>query len=246
MHFYSDRMAVIQLDRGTSSFAEKARTLLFTSLTLHAAKVMFNTELGDLGELTTRSCTCAFGELGFNVHLSAVRSHEKITVEGMTVLTAELDSIIGAEVEKAGGQPDSYQFWEVPDPSGLHRLIVSVSPEVRALDETRLVDGIIAALRRDGPRKAMAAQFWGQAESFRVIREYPQSEPWPQNARPHTPRQACLTQAAIWRREIDPYEWSQVVVHSEGPAIITFINRTSWLIKMNYFFTRWTRRGNSS
>jgi hypothetical protein len=175
MHFYSDRMAVIRLDRGSLSLAERAKTLLFTSLTLHTAKVMLNVELGDLGEVTNTSCSCAFGQLGFNVHLAAVRSYEKLTVEGMTVLTAELESIIGAEVEKAGGQPDSYQFWEAPDPSGLHRLIISVSPEVPALDESKLIDGVITALRRDGPRKAMAAEFWGQAASFQVIREYPQS-----------------------------------------------------------------------
>jgi hypothetical protein len=137
--------------------------------------LLFNTELGDLGELTNRSCSCAFGELGLDVHLSGVRSYEKITVEGVTVLTAELDGIIGAEVEKAGGPPDSYQFWETQDPSGLNRLIISVSPEVPELDENKLIEGIIAALRSGGPRKAMAAEFWGQAASFKVIREYPQS-----------------------------------------------------------------------
>ncbi len=151
MHFYSDRLALVQLDRGTALASNQIQSLLFTALTLHSGKVLLNTDLGDFGEVTAKSCSCVFGELGLNVHLSTVRSYEKLTVEGMTVLTAELDSLIGAEIEKVGGRPDSYQFWKTQDQTGLSRLIIAVSPGV-ALDGERFIDGIFDRLRRGGPR----------------------------------------------------------------------------------------------
>ncbi len=175
MHFYSDLLALIHLDRKTSSEEHQPGTLLFTALTMHTPKVLLNVELGDSGDLSSRSCDCAFGKIGLNVHLSNVRSYDKLTIEGMTILTAELDAIIGAAIEKAGGPPDSYQFWEEQDSSGLHRLVVAVSPEVPNLDEGKFIGNIIDELRHGGRRKAMAAEFWAQAASLRVIRESPES-----------------------------------------------------------------------
>jgi len=175
MHFFSDHLAMVQLDRGAASQSEHPKTFLFTALSLKTGKILFNTELGDFGEVTTKSCSCRFGEIGLNVHLSNVRSYEKLTIEGMTILTAELDAIIGAAMERAGGRPDSYQFREVQDPSGLHRLEIAVSPEVLHLDEAKFIEEIVAELRRGGPRKAMAADFWGKGDSFSIVREQPKS-----------------------------------------------------------------------
>jgi len=174
MHFYSGRLAAIHRDRDTTR-GQQPDSFLYTTLTTRTPKVMFNAELGDSGTIATRRCECALGRLGLDVHLANVRSYDKITIEGMTILTAELDGIIGAAVERAGGRPDSYQFREGAEESGIHRLIISISPELANLDQQKFVAEIVEELRRGGPRKAMAAEFWGKAETFAIVREEPRA-----------------------------------------------------------------------
>jgi len=164
MHFYKDRLAVI----------ERAGNLLYTSLTAHAGKILFNTELGDCAELTTKRCGCLFGELGFDLHMSNVRSNEKLTIEGMTLLTSELHAAISAAIEAVGGRPDSYQFRQTQDDNGLHRLVIAVSPDVQRLDETKFVQAVLDNLRRGRPGSALASDLWRQAATFQVVREQPQ------------------------------------------------------------------------
>ena len=174
MHLYSDRLALIQWDGGRKSSGSAAQPYLFTTLTAHAGKVLFNTELGDFGLLATKRCECLLGELGMDTHMSEVRSCDKVTIEGVTLLASELDAIIGGIVEAAGGAPDSFQFWESPDADGLNKLILAVSPEVPRLDERKLVAAILDGLHGNGPRTALASDFWRQAGTIHVIRARPQ------------------------------------------------------------------------
>ena len=163
MHFYKDRLAVIQ----------RAGSFLYTSLAPNAGKTMLNTELGDCGELTTKRCGCLFDELGFDMHMSNVRSNEKLTVEGMTLLMSELHAAISVAVEAAGGRPDSYQVWQTQDARGLNKLVIAVSPEVKGLDETKFIHGVLNNLRRGRPGSALASDLWRQADTFQVVREQP-------------------------------------------------------------------------
>lgn len=174
MHFYLDRLAVVPGDSTGAMTGSEFQSLLFTTLSDHTGKVLLNAELGDGGQFSTKRCSCLFGELGFDLHLSGVRSYDKLTVEGMTLLTAELERVIGAVVEEAGGGPDSYQFWQTEDRDGLNRLILAVSPDVKNLDERKLVGTILEKLRCAGPRTALAADLWTQAGTFQVVRERPQ------------------------------------------------------------------------
>jgi len=160
MHFYKDRLAVIGHDGN----------LLFTSLTVHAGKIMLNVELGDCGELTVKPCACPFGDLGFDLHLANVRSNEKLTVEGMTVLVSELH----AAIEAAAGRPDCCQLWQTQDERGLNKLVIAVSPDVTDLDESKFIAAVLDRLRRGRPGSALAADVWRQAGTLQVVREQPQ------------------------------------------------------------------------
>lgn len=160
MHFYRDRLAVVEQDG----------SLLFTALTPHTGKIMLNTELGDCGELTSKPCRCPFGELGFDLHLSHVRSNEKLTIEGMTLLTAELQAVIEAVI----GRPDCCQVWQTQDERGLNKLVIAVSPDVPDFEETRFVGAVLDHLRRGRPGSALAADVWQQAGALQVVREQPQ------------------------------------------------------------------------
>src|ERR1700692_3075204 len=46
--------------------------------------------------------------------------------------------------------------WKPPQPC----VIISISPEVANFDQKNFVAEMVAELRRGGPRKAMAADFW--------------------------------------------------------------------------------------
>jgi phenylacetate-coenzyme A ligase PaaK-like adenylate-forming protein len=167
MHVYTDRVALIA----------GPEELLVTTLSPSTGKVLLNTDLGDTGELTTRRCDCGLGDLGFDLHVAQVRSQHRLTIEGMTVLTADLDAIIGQVIARAGGHPSSYQLRQMHDDNGLNRLVVAISPEVGRLDEAWCLSAIHDGMRRSGGAVALAADVWQQADTFRIVRENPALSP---------------------------------------------------------------------
>jgi len=164
MHVYTDRLALISSPSGA---------LLFTGLTPHTGKVVFNASLGDCGELRKRRCRCAFGDLGFHTHVSGVRGLDKLTVEGMTLLTSELHSIVGSVLREAGGDPDSFQFREVHAGNGLATLLIAISPDIEGIDEQRFIRAVLQRLEQAGPRSLLASHFLRRAESIQIVREQP-------------------------------------------------------------------------
>lgn len=165
MHVFQDRLAV----------TEAGGALHYTSLTAHAGKILFNTELGDRAELVKKPCRCLFGELGFDVHVAKVRSSERLSVEGMTLPVSDLHDAVAAAIEAIGGRPDSCQISQVRGDDGLDRLVIAVSPDVRALDEQAFVDAILARLGRGRPGSALAAALWRQASTILVVRARPRA-----------------------------------------------------------------------
>ena len=101
-----------------------------------------------------------------------MRSDQRLTVEGMTVRIAALDTLLGRLVEELGGTPDSHQFWQ-QDEGGLKRLIVALSPDLGSLDEGRFLDALYDRMLRGGPGLDLAARLWKQARTIRIAREYP-------------------------------------------------------------------------
>jgi hypothetical protein len=172
MHIYLDRHAIVQRRRSTAIGNYAVDSYLFTSLLNTVGKVMFNTELGDFGSLTVRPCSCVFGQLGMNVHVAEVRSYDKLTCEGMTLLGSELDGVVAQVVRDAGGTPEDYQFWETENEVGMPRLIIAVSPDLGRLDETRFVGTILKKLRAQNI--SLASQFWERADTLHLIRAKPE------------------------------------------------------------------------
>jgi hypothetical protein len=167
MHVYIDRVAVIPSPDG----------LLMSTLSPHSGQVLLNTNLGDTGELATRTCDCVLGHMGFDVHLARVRSQQRVTMEGMTVMVAELERIIGRIVARAGGGPDSFQCRQVRDERGISRLVIAISPGVPGLSAQAVLEAIHGGLQRQGGGAAIAGAVWKQAGSLQVVREQPQLSP---------------------------------------------------------------------
>ncbi len=172
MHIYLDRHAIIQRRHRTAIGDHAVDSYLLTSMLRTACKVMFNTELGDFGQMEVRPCSCVFGQLGMNVHVAQVRSYDKLTCEGMTLLGSELDSVVADVVQEAGGGPDDYQFWETQNEIGMPRLVIAVNPDLRALDEKTFVQTVFNRLR--GKNITLTSQVWEQADTLNLIRAKPE------------------------------------------------------------------------
>jgi len=174
MHVYLDRLAIVPQRRRLSQDGGAVDSLLFTSLSPNCGKVFLNAELGDHATLERRSCGCEFGELGMDLHVSRVRSHDKLTGEGMGLLAAQLDDAVASCVARAGGGPNDYQFWERSDDRGFTKLVVAVSPEV-PIEEENLIDSVLAELRARTPGETLTAEIWRQAGTLEVVRARPSS-----------------------------------------------------------------------
>jgi hypothetical protein len=171
MHIYLDRLAVIQRTCQTAS-GHNVDSFLFTTLLENTGKILINTDLGDFGILSSQPCGCLFGQLNMNLRVCNVRSYDKLTCEGMTLLGSQLDDTVGEVIEDAGGSPDDYQFWETQDDSGLAKLVVAVSPRLGQLNETSFTNAILDKLR--SKNITITSQIWQQAKVLRLVRQQPE------------------------------------------------------------------------
>jgi hypothetical protein len=173
MHLYLDRLALIQQERPVRNTRTTVPSFLFTTLSPHTGKLLLNAELGDFGEVRASSCSCLFGQLGMNVLLSQVRSFDKLTGEGMSLLGSTLEEILGELVLRAGGGPDDFQFWEEADQQGLARLIITISPRISNVKQSQFLKEILQKLKEKNPAGGIAAEFWQQAGTLEIVRAEP-------------------------------------------------------------------------
>jgi hypothetical protein len=135
-------------------------------------KFLLNVETGDEAVFCDMPCGCPWEALGFTQRLHSVRSFEKLTLEGMSIVADNLLHFVEEELPaRCGGTPVDYQFTEEEGADGLTRLVLSVSPSVPlALDQ---IQKIVKDLFYELPSTGFAATYLNQAASFFVRREYP-------------------------------------------------------------------------
>jgi hypothetical protein len=175
MHVLRDLHALIQAPatvRAAERLPEGA--LLVTALHPQSPFVMLNASMGDQGEIAQRSCGCPLEEVGYPVHLSSVRSFEKLTSEGMTFMDTDvvrvLEDVLPA---KLGGSPTDYQLVESEDGLGRARLRLLVHPRLGELDEERVKETFLDALEGSGTSATAMGLMWRDAELLSVARIAP-------------------------------------------------------------------------
>lgn len=175
VHVLRDLHALIQPPAAVQT-AEglPANALLITALHRASPFLMLNTSMGDQAELAERPCGCAVAELGYPDHLTAIRSFEKLTSEGMTFDNADvigvLDTLLPAQL---GGAPTDYQLVEQEDDTGRPRLRLFVHPRLGELDEERVKETFLRGVESGGATEAMMGLLWRQAELLTVVRAAP-------------------------------------------------------------------------
>jgi hypothetical protein len=172
-HVFTDAYAVIQRPRAVGPSGVAVDALLVTALRPSAPKLLLNLEVGDHAVLEERECGCALGALGLRTHLAEIRSHEKLTGEGVTFARSGLIRVL-EEVLPArfGGAGTDYQVVEDEDEAGILRLQLLVSPRLGAVDEAAVARAVLAELGRSEPDR-LQADLWARAGTMRVVRRAP-------------------------------------------------------------------------
>ncbi|MBL8296346.1 MAG: hypothetical protein JNN08_31165, partial [Bryobacterales bacterium] len=170
VHILTEKMAVIQKE-------DCDGVLLLTTLFASCPKVLLNVETGDSGTLERRGCGCLFSELGNDLHLHHIRSHEKLTAEGIHFLPSDLLRLIDDVLPATfGGAPTDYQLME-QDHNGLPRVSIVVSPRLGPIDESRAIAVALATLAHGNAGNRLMAGQLDQARSLTVLRREPFTTP---------------------------------------------------------------------
>ena len=171
VHLLTHKVGVIQ--RPARVGDSEVGALLLTTLVPSSPKLMINVDSGDYGVLTERSCGCAFGEAGFDRHLHGIRSHEKLTSQGMTFLGEELLELVDKVLPaRFGGGPQDYQIVE-GESTGVPRVSIVASPTLGELDEAEVRATALQHLATAGVAQRMMAEVWATGDSLRVERRPP-------------------------------------------------------------------------
>src|SRR5579875_3474397 len=153
----------------------KDTTAIITHL-YESPKLLLNVDMGDYGAIGTDACDCKFGQVGFDVHLSNIRSYEKLTGEGVTFVNTDFVWIIEKKLpEIFGGRSTDYQLVEHESQHGLPRLRLLVSPRIGKVDEAQVTKVFLELLKGAEDRMWADAgtEMWRQSGMVRIVRDNP-------------------------------------------------------------------------
>ena len=177
-HLTADRFALVERERPVVEGGPSIPAMLLTTLADTAAKITFNTELGDYARVEDRACGCLLGSLGLTTHLSEARSFEKLSGEGVTFVRSNLIQILEEVLPvRFGGSSIDYQLIEEEAPDSSTRLVLRVHPSVGKADEESLRSTLLAELGRGGIVDQHHAELLRRARSVTIRREPPLASP---------------------------------------------------------------------
>jgi len=177
-HLYKDTTAIISHRQNVPHSDLFVESYLFTSLLYESPKILLNVGMGDYGEISSESCACVFGQVGFDTCLNNIRSYEKLTGEGVTFVDTDFIRIVERDLpERFGGRSTDYQLVEKEDSRGFTHLQLLVSPRVGEIQETEVLDRFLNLLRRAEASpdswSQSGTEMWKQSNMLQIVREFP-------------------------------------------------------------------------
>jgi hypothetical protein len=174
LHLCHDLVALIDVPPDRWSGSPPVPGLFVTTLRPSAPFVLLNVSLGDRAVIESRACRCPLGALGWTTHLREIRSHEKLTANGLTFLDADVTRIL-EEVLPArfGGAATDYQVVADDARDGRARIRLLVHPRVGAVDPERVGAAFIEAIGTGGDAQRMMAAVLRQSGALVVERRAP-------------------------------------------------------------------------
>lgn len=174
LHLCTSMCAMIPYERLVPSTDIKVPAFNFTSFLPTTPLILLNTESDDYGIMETRSCGCPLDELGLTVHLRRIRSFQKLTGEGVTLLGSAMVHILEEVLpDRFGGSPLDYQLLEEEDKEGFTRIILIINPKVTIRNEEDVIEVILHSLHHSSAMADSARNIWSQAGTLKVRREEP-------------------------------------------------------------------------
>jgi hypothetical protein len=153
VHLLHDADALTSRPRAAIQGGPEVDALLFSTVSPRSCKVFINTEIGDYAHVEQRDRGCELGRIGLRTHLSEIRSFEKLTGEGMTVVRPNLLHILEERLPA--------------------RLELRVHPSVGAVDETALPATLLAEAGCGNLLDSYMSETWRRAGTVRISREPP-------------------------------------------------------------------------
>jgi hypothetical protein len=179
MHLLHDLHAVIQPGPAAAVRPGLApKSLLFSSLRRRVGYAALNLSIGDQAEVMLSDCGCPVEAAGWTYQVHGVRSHEKLTAGGMTVLDTDLIRLLEEELPgRFGGGPLDYQLLEEFEGDGRSSLRLLVHPRVGPLDEAGLLDAFLGAVGGGEGANRVLELHWREGQVVRVERAVPRTTP---------------------------------------------------------------------
>jgi len=174
-HLLSNRLAMIQYKREIKDFGISVNAFLLTSLSQFARKRLLNVEMGDYGVMEKLKCRCGYEKLGMADVVYNIRSFEKLTGEGMTLIGSDMVDVLEEDLPAMfGGSSTDYQLVEEEDEKGFTHMDILVTPSLGKLDEKKVIDAVYDGLRkRSKGGRDLSFEVWEDVGTIRVRREKP-------------------------------------------------------------------------
>jgi hypothetical protein len=171
-HLHHDRNVIIQPGAGVDVAGVPSDALFLTTVRPDAPLILLNVSLGDRAVLERRVCGCPQESLGWTTHLHGIRSFEKLTAGGMTVVDADVIPILDEVLPRHfGGGPTSYQLVEVTT-TGAPSLELLVHPALGRLDDGAVRNRFLESIAALSPAGRVASLRW-RAEGLPRIERRP-------------------------------------------------------------------------
>jgi hypothetical protein len=178
VHVHQSLLALVEHPKPIDSTRPPIYPLLATTLHPLAPRLLLNVANGDYATFVKRDCGCALERIGFTQHLHTIRSFEKFTSEGMNYFIVDLFELLEKTIpSEFGGGSGDYQLVEEEDGNGQTRLTLVVHPEVRMLNEEKLLARLRAVLAQGSRGNRFMTKLWHDEGTFRVIRKTPYASP---------------------------------------------------------------------
>jgi hypothetical protein len=173
VHVVDDLHAVIQ-PGADGARGVPARTLLLTSLRPAAPLVLLNVSMGDQAIAGSRTCGCPVERIGWTRRLHTIRSYEKLTAGGMTLLDSDMIRLLEEVLPgRFGGAPTHYQLVEDQAADGSLRLRLLIAPAVGPVDEAAVLEAFLQAVSAGSEVAAVMAHAWREARLVTIERRTP-------------------------------------------------------------------------
>jgi hypothetical protein len=172
VHVLRDRLAVVQPGEGPGPLP--ATALLLSSLRPVGPFTFLNVSLGDQAQLSDRRCGRPLEVVGWTTHLRAIRSQEKLTAWGMSLLDSDVVRVLEETLPaRFGGGPTHYQLVEDTAEDATPRLRLLIHPAVGVIDSTRIAATFLELLGAGRGADRIVGLLWDQAGAIRVERRPP-------------------------------------------------------------------------